>query len=308
MMKLAVCIVFLFSLSDHGNCDPMSVAVTFDDLPAAGSEHPLITRKEVAKEIISVLEKHKVGKIFGFMNGSLAHGMSERLEILSLWKKHGFLLGNHTYSHLDLTKTSSSEFIQDIERNESTLIDFVADIPELKWFRYPFLQEGESNLKRYAVRSYLAKRNYKVAPVSIDFEDWNWNEPYIRCSVKKNSQALLELENSYVKHGVARLEFAEKLAKKIYGASRKYKHILLIHFNAVTAKFLDPLLSDYEKKGVKWITLQEAMTDPANLEDTTYVGLAGKTNLQQGAETRGLKLTDLPLPQTPSQWLQAQCH
>ncbi|MBL7671111.1 MAG: polysaccharide deacetylase family protein [Bdellovibrionaceae bacterium] len=72
--------------------------------------HPLITRKEVAKDIISVLEKHKVEKVFGFMNGSLAHGMSERLEILSLWKKQGFSLGNHTYSHLDLTKTSSSEF------------------------------------------------------------------------------------------------------------------------------------------------------------------------------------------------------
>jgi peptidoglycan/xylan/chitin deacetylase (PgdA/CDA1 family) len=249
MVRLSLFSLLLISLSICGVCGAIPVAITFDDLPAAGSENPLHSRRDIAKKIISVLEKHKIDKVYGFVNGSLAHGMKERLDILTLWKSRGFYLANHTYSHLDFGKFSPAEFIQDIERNEPLLIDFVSDIAELKWLRYPFLQEGETNLKRYAVRSYLAKRKYRVAPVSIDFEDWNWNEPFIRCSVLKATQTLRELEESFLKQGKARLEFAEQLAKKIYGVNRKYKHILLVHFNSATANFLDRLLTDYEKIG-----------------------------------------------------------
>jgi hypothetical protein len=50
------------------------------------------------------------------------------------------------------------------------------------------------------------------------------------------------------------------------------------------------------------------MSDPANVEDTTYIGPAGKTVLVQGAESRQLKMTDLSLTQTPLQWLQGLCN
>ncbi len=299
-------LVLIISLSAEAS-DPIRVAITFDDLPAAGAQHPTISRIDTAKDVIAVLRKHKVKNVYGFLNGILAKDMPERLEILKLWKASGFLLGNHTYSHLDLGKVSPTEFISDIEKNESMLIDYATKIEELKWLRYPFLQEGETNEKRYAIRSYLSKRGYKIAPVSIDFDDWGWTDPYIRCSTKNDTDSLQELQKSFIDHSLKRLDFSDQLAKKIYGSQKRFGHILLLHLTASTGKYLDRLLTEYENKGVKWISLQEAMTDSANIEDTTFIGPVGKTVLLQAAESRKLKISDLHQPQTHKEWLEDLC-
>ena len=52
------------------------------------------------------------------------------------------------------------------------------------WLRYPFLHEGDTLEKRRAVRAWLFAHGYKVAEVSMDFEDYLWNEPYARCMAK----------------------------------------------------------------------------------------------------------------------------
>lgn len=282
------------------------VAVTFDDLPAAGPEHPSVSRAQVAEQILKVLAKHSIRSVYGFANGVLVKGMQDRLEILKRWKAAGHLLGNHTFSHLDLGQVRAEDFIRDIERNESILIDYASKISELKWLRYPFLVEGESNEKRYAIRSYLAKRDYKVAPVTVDFEDWRWNEAFIRCHQDKKH--LEELKASYLKHGQERLDFSNHLAHRIYGSQKDYGHILLLHFSAATAENLDELLSSYEKKGVRWISFSEAMKESGNLEDTTYLGSEGKTQLLKGANTRKISLTGLVVPQTPKVWLEGLCR
>ncbi len=303
LLKCAACFFTFF----FGPAWALDVALTFDDLPAAGSQHHLTSRLETAQAIIATLNKHKVKAAFGFVNGSLVKGMAERSEILALWKKSGFKVANHTYSHLDLKSSSAEDFIQDIERNESVLIDFASDIAELKWFRYPFLQEGESIAKRYAVRSYLARRQYRIAPVTIDFEDWKWNEPYLRCSRVQNQKTMRELDSSFLKEAWVQLEFSDRLAKKIYGAKRPYKHILLLHFNFATSINLDRLLTDFEQRGVQWITLPEAMTDSGNNEDTVFVGPVGKTHLVQGAESRKLSISELSPSKAPDAWLQSLC-
>lgn len=302
LRNVACFLAFLF-----GPAWGLDVALTFDDLPAAGSQHHTTTRLATAQEIVSTLNKHKMKDVFGFINGSLVKGMAERSEILALWKKNGFKFANHTYSHLDLGSSSAEDFIQDIEKNETVLIDFASDIPELKWFRYPFLQEGESTAKRYAIRSYLAKRQYRIAPVTIDFEDWKWNEPYLRCSRLQNQKTIKDLDSSFLKEAKAQLEFSDRLAKKIYGAKRPYKHILMLHFNYATSINLDRLLTEFEQRGVHWITLPEAMTDSGNNEDTVFVGSVGKTHLVQGAESRKLSISDLSPSKAPDAWLQSLC-
>jgi len=52
-----------------------------------------------------------------------------------------------------------------------------------KFFRFPFLHEGDSYEKRNAVRQYLHERKYQLAPVTIDSNDWAWTaRPSATCS------------------------------------------------------------------------------------------------------------------------------
>jgi peptidoglycan/xylan/chitin deacetylase (PgdA/CDA1 family) len=283
------------------------VAITFDDLPAAGKRHPEITSSESARLTVETLQQHRVPGVYGFVNGILVSGMAERKQILQHWKAAGFLVGNHTYSHLNLARVSAADFIADIEKNESILIDVAESIAELKWLRYPYLVEGESLEKRYAIRFYLHQRGYRVAPVTIDFDDWAWLEPYIRCSVNNDAGEIKALEASFLDVARQRLRHAVALATLIYGPRRELNHVLLLHLNAFTARMLERLLTAFAAEGVRWIPFTTAMGEPALSEDTSYAGAEGIDLLRQAVAAR--KLEDVPArPATPFAWLARRCH
>ena len=48
-------------------------------------------------------------------------------------------------------------------------------------FRYPYLRQGFDAASTSAVREFLDARGYQIAEVSIDFWDWAYQEPYVRC-------------------------------------------------------------------------------------------------------------------------------
>ena len=87
--------------------ESIELAITVDDLPASGDELPGVSRTRVANQFIDVLRHHGVPGVYGFLNGILAKHMAERMRILAIWKKAGFGIGNHTFSHKSLVKVSS---------------------------------------------------------------------------------------------------------------------------------------------------------------------------------------------------------
>jgi hypothetical protein len=56
------------------------------------------------------------------------------------------------------------------------------------------LWEGDTLEKRRAVRAYLKEHGYRVAQVSLDFEDYAWNDAYSRCSAKGDEAAISWLQ------------------------------------------------------------------------------------------------------------------
>lgn len=231
--------------------------------------------------------------------------MEERDKIMRLWKQAGHLVGNHTYSHKDLTKVSAQEYIDDIEKNESTLIDYANNINELKVFRYPYLQEGESQEKRYAIRSYLFRRNYKIAPVSVDFEDWIFSEAYIRCLKTNNQEAANEIKAKYLENAVKRLKFSDELAKYIYG--HRIKQIVLLHITSLTAEMLPLLISEYKKQGVQFISLDKALKERIYNEDTAIWSDVGESFLIQTQKSRKLNPKDIIIPPIDRKSFEKMC-
>ncbi len=284
----------------------MELALTIDDLPMGGTNNILQTDTQVAASIIATLSKHKIPEVYGFVIGNKTANMSERQNILNSWRAAGFLLGNHTYSHLDLANVKANEFISDLEKTESVLIDHAKTIEELKVFRYPYLSEGDSNEKRYAVRSVLSKRKYVIAHVTIDFRDWEFAVPYMRCMEKNDLNAIKNLKKKYLDLAQENIHFSEKASEIIWG-KRKIPHILLLHMSAHTAAFLPDLINMMIASKVTFISAKQAILDKFYEEDTTYVGRNGKTFIWQAIETRKIKLKDISLPLAPTAWLQNWC-
>jgi hypothetical protein len=87
---------------------------------------------------------------------------------------------------------------------------------------------------------------------------------------------------------------------------RQIRHILLLHLGAFDAVMLDALLGAYQAAGVKTISLQAAMRDPAYKVNPDIVWDGELTFLLQ--VTRAKKVAIPPDPPIPLEKLATLCR
>ncbi len=261
------------------------VAITFDDLPVNGELQPGVTRAETAKNVLAILKKRHVPPVYGFINAKRLEGSADGAEALKLWAA-AEPFGNHTYAHMDLEQNTAEAYEREIEENEPVL-ELLEGKDNWHWFRYPYLHEGDTVEKRRAIRAYLKAHGYRIAQVTLDWEDYLWNFAYARCAAKNDAKAIEWLRSSYLSTASEFIDLGREQAKLIYGHEISY--VLLLHLGAFSSTILPEALDLLKKKGFKLVTLEEAESDAAYEADPD-VGLhdAG-TLLDQWMEVKGIK-------------------
>ena len=296
-------VLFSFALALTVTLSAQEVALTFDDLPAHGPVPEGLGRVEIIKSILKDLNAAHAPQVYGFINAGKLEQAPADLEVLKLWRAAGFPLGNHTYTHPSLNKVSAKDFEQNIEKNEAELKSLM-DGKDWHWLRYPFLDEGDTVEKRREVRAYLKNHGYRIAQVTLDFQDWAWNDPYARCVEKKDDKSIEQLKKMYVDTASEFLDLDPKLAKLVYG--RDIKHVLLLHVGAFETVMLPRLMELLKQRGYKLITLPEAESDEAYKSDPDVVLTEGGTLLEQMIVAKHLQMPQhAPVPITE---LEAMCH
>lgn len=281
---IKIALISLVFVLNTQTAHAVEMAVTIDDLPVCGALPPNMPRAGVANQILAALKKHHLENVYGFMNGTTVDSGSYK--ILQDWVANGQLLGNHTYSHLNLVYVPLPQYLTDIHKNDPLLQKLMVG-KNYKYFRYPFLLEGNTQVKRDAVRNDLFKNHYQVAQVTVDFADYEWNAPYARCMKKHNQAAVAWLEQSYLKQALIALKMSRAVSQFLF--QRDIKYVLLIHFGPFDAHMLDQLLTAYEKQGVTFIPLPMALADNAYKIDPNLIGLHSYTFLNQIKVSRKLK-------------------
>jgi peptidoglycan/xylan/chitin deacetylase (PgdA/CDA1 family) len=276
---------FLLFLGPAGICSAQKLAITMDDLPLNGLLPPGVTRAETTRNVLTVLKKRRIPPVYGFINVKKLEGNPDAAEALKLWAA-AEPIGNHTYAHMDLEQNPPEAFEREIEENEPAL-ELLDTKNNWHWFRYPFLHEGDTVEKRRAVRAYLKARGYRIAQVTLDWEDYMWNTAYARCVEKNDTKSIAWLRSSYLNTASEFLDLGREQAKLIYGHEISY--VLLMHLGAFSSTILPEALDLLKKKGFTLVTLEEAETDPAYDGDPD-VGLhdAG-TLLDQWMQVKQLK-------------------
>jgi peptidoglycan/xylan/chitin deacetylase (PgdA/CDA1 family) len=236
------------------------VALTFDDLPRTGKLPPGTTRVDIIKHIVKILQDAHAPRVYGFVNGGKLASAPEELEALKAWTAAGFPLGSHGYSHFNLAETSVRRYTSDITANEPVLRSLVSDKTYWHWFRYPYLEEGDTLRKKEAVYAFLRKNHYRVAEVTLDFQDFLWNAPYARCLAQNDTVAIDWLKSNYLIAAEDRIEFGQQMSQTLYG--RDIKHIMLLHVGGFETVMLPELLKLLKQKNFKLITLEDAASDP----------------------------------------------
>jgi peptidoglycan/xylan/chitin deacetylase (PgdA/CDA1 family) len=291
LVKLA-CRGGLVVLMLCGICVAQKLAITMDDLPLNGSLPPGVTRVETTKNVLEILKKRHVPPVYGFINAKRLEENVDGAEALKLWAAKE-PVGNHTYSHMDLEQNTAEAFEREIEEDEPVLELLNLGLPKQetkdnwRWLRYPYLHEGDTVEKRRAVRAYLKTHGYRIAQVTLDWEDYLWNTAYARCAAKNDMKSIAWLRLSYLSTASEFLDLGREQAKLIYGHEIRY--VLLMHLGAFSSTILPDALDLLKKKGFQLVTLEEAESDAAYDSDPD-VGLhdAG-TLLDQMMQVKGIK-------------------
>jgi peptidoglycan/xylan/chitin deacetylase (PgdA/CDA1 family) len=279
------------------------IAITIDDLPSHGDLPSGMTRLDVAKSMIATFKAKGVPEVYGFVNAKRIEGDQGKADVLKIWVDFGFPLGNHSFSHLDLSTSSAQEFEEDIATNEAPL-RILMGTADWHWFRYPFLHEGDTLEKRHAVKKYLQEHGYKVAQVTVDFEDYAWNNPYARCAEKSDTQAIEWLKSSYLGTAAEYITLDRKMSAVLFG--RDIKYVLLLHIGGFDSMMLPALLDLLKKQGFDFVSLEDAAKDPAYQTDPDAPLKYGGTLLEQLIEGRHLKYP--PHAEKPMEKLNSICR
>ena len=267
--------------------DAPQLAITMDDLPVHGPLPPGDTRENVGRRILAAFKAAGVPEVYGFVNGFHLDREPGSDSALTAWTAAGYPLGNHTWSHRNLNQIGAQEFESELMRNEATLKRFGGG--ELRrWLRYPYLVEGSDPAKRDSVRAILARHGYRIAAVTMDYSDWQWNEAFVRCMAPGREAGLVALERAYLENVREAANRSRTLSRALYG--RDVPYVLLTHIGAPNARMMPRVLEVYRQEGFRFTTLEAAQRDSVYRRDMDPSQPAGPTSLEARARQRGLPI------------------
>lgn len=265
--------------------EPIRVAITVDDIPIHGELIPGETREDIAHPIIKALKDNRVESAYGFTNGSFTRFQPEGISIFKDWLSAGYPLGNHGFEHLNLSRTRAyTANIAEQNNLLKELENFSPLIQRRKVFRYPYLNEGNTLKKRDEVRAYLKKNGYRIAEVTVDFHDWLWNEAFHRCWSEHDAGQIGWLRVHMIESADLHLRMANVNARRLFG--RDIPNIVLLHLGSFNAVMLEALLNHWRSRGVRFVSLDEAMADPVYSINPNLAYERGCDFLTQIADSR----------------------
>lgn len=243
--------IFLLSLTTLSFAQ--NVAITMDN--PNSDPTPLLSPEVRDKQILSILKKNHI-KVVLFAQGAQVDNPQGQA-LLERWNKAGQIIGNHTYSHLNINNISEEQYEQDTLKNEKLLQSY-SNFKKI--FRFPFLKEGDTQDRRDAFRIFLHDHGYAMGSVTIDASDWYISDR-LETKLSLNPNADLTLyKKYYLQHIWNRAQYYDNLAKEVLG--RSPNHTLLVHHNLLNALFLGDLIQMFKDKGWKVINANEAYQDP----------------------------------------------
>ena len=262
------------------------IAVTVDDLPVHGQLPPQMTRLGIAGSYLRTLAAHHVPEAYGFVNAIGIKNEPGSAAVLEAWRKAGYPLGNHTYSHMNLDNAASLDAWQaDVAAGEPEIASRMAGA-DWHYLRFPYLAAGAA--RSDAALAYLRGRGYRVADVSLSFGDWIYSDTFARCLAKGDTATIEAMKVQYLASVDSAI--AEMLAnsQRVYG--RVIPQVLLTHIGAWSAATLPDVLAKLDAAGAHYVTLAQAQADPA------YAEPDGGMLIERTAKRQGISLAPAAAP------------
>lgn len=292
---LGVCLIELRAQNLRQADQPVKeIAVTIDDLPLNGPRIEIKRLQTMTDKILAGITRHQI-PVVGFVNESLLYVSGEidaRVAVLKAWADAGVELGNHTFSHLGFKDASLADYEDDFIRGDAlTSMLMKQKGQRSRYFRHPYLQMGRTPELEKSFESFITERGYRIAPVTIDTMDWMFLAAYASAQSQGGADMIKRVSTEYLNYAGLKFDHCERVTAELFG--HPVKHILLLHANELNADNFDELVKLIKSKGYRFITLEQALSDPIYQYPENYQ--ATSDWLSQWAFSKGKKFAS-PMP------------
>ncbi len=299
MRFIVLCAVISCAISLAAQSQPKpdrQVAVTIDDLPAGMADRlPAADITAMTAKLLGTLRDQKI-PVVGFVNEKKLYKpgeVDERIKALAMWLDYGFELGNHTFSHASLNQIQLKDWEEEVVRGETVTRMLLAQHKmKLRYFRHPYLDTGRDLLTRRQAEEFLTQRGYRIAPITLDGWDWMFAGLYEDAMKRNDTPLQQQIVKEYLAHHDAAIAYAEQASAKIVGYEPR--QILLLHASNLEADHIGELLDLLRKRGYRFISLEDALSDPAYSLPDNYVGEEGTGWIDHWAISQGKILQGSP--------------
>jgi len=244
---------YLFSfLIFYTPISAQEIALTFDDAPTQHREYQ--NGLERTEMLIRKLKDVNIPQVAFFVVTSRMDSLGKAR--IKLYANAGHIIANHSHSHNRINRIGVEAYIQDILKADSLLRKLPGFAP---WFRFPFLDEGNTRPVRDAIRKALANRGYSNGYVTVDNYDWYFDRLFRTAESEEREIDFDKLRKLYIEHLWKSIQFYDNIALETLG--RSPKHVLLLHENDLAALFISDFVKFIRDKGWKIISPVEAYQD-----------------------------------------------
>jgi peptidoglycan/xylan/chitin deacetylase (PgdA/CDA1 family) len=277
------------------------VAITIDDGPVVSEMTDLANFQRITAGLLGSLQAENVPATI-FINErqlNVPGQRDARAAALEQWLDAGFDLANHTYSHPSLNAVPLWRFQDSVVQGEVIMRPLIEQRGRhLVWFRYPYLHSGTTAEIHQGILDFLEQRQYRVAPVTVDYADYTFAGAYTRQLAGGHADVAGKIKQAYLDQVDVGFDYAERASIEVFGY--EVPQILLIHCNELNSVSLRDSIARMRSRGYQFVTLDDAMKDAAYQRPDSFTGPGGSW-LQRTANATGKSITS-PRPTVPA-WI-----
>lgn len=287
------------------------LAIGFVSIPPVGyqTSPPIVVRGNLpeasdatARLLIEKLKTRHIPAIGFVLGGVISDGENlhpERADILRLWRDAGLEIGIGNFRHLWFYDTPYEDFVAGVEKNEAITRKILDEknLP-LKYFSYPYLNTGRTAADRDRFENWLQARGLTPVKYTIDNQEWMYSYAYEMARARHDLNAMGEIRAGFVRYMTEMFDHFEAYSQEMFG--RDIAQTMVLTPSRLVADSADDLFGMIEKRGYKFVSMNEALADDAYKTDESFVntreriGKSGISWFERWQIAQGKKLRDEP--------------
>jgi len=206
-------------------------------------------------KVIAALQRHHLPPTIAFIIGESADKVT-----MARWLDSGNLLGNMTFSRVNTKRHEPQDFFEDVLNNDKLLAPLLAQHHlKQKYFRYPKLKLSNARDVRAQLLDFLNKQGYTEVASMIETPDWQFSDLYCAARARGDETCVNLIRESFKTLLLDTMLKTRAAAHNKMG--RDARLILSFSMNQFTCDFLSDWIDWLQNLGVRFISLDEALSD-----------------------------------------------